>query len=246
MKNALLLVVGVLCLLPTIAFAQDAVVEEISGKVEVRPMGGTWTAATVGMSLSGGDTVSTGFGASASIAVGNSTVTLTPLTRLTLEELLQREDTQQTRLFLQVGKVRADVKTAEGLNHDFQLRSASTTASVRGTSFEFDGISVRGFTGEVQVSNLAGHGRRVIRGETVSAEGVAPPVPAEREKERRTTVQAPAALVVVDESEPAEEIVALRPRIEVSEVVEVLGETLDLDGTASNNGELDIRVNWPE
>lgn len=209
-------------------------------------MGGAWTAATVGMRLSSGDTVSTGFGSSASLAVGNSTVSLTPLTRLTLEELLQREDTQQTRLFLQVGKVRADVKTAEGLNHDFQLRSASTTASVRGTSFEFDGISVRGYAGEVQVSNLAGHGRRVIRGETVSAQGLAPPVPAEREKERRTKVQAPAAIVVIDESEPAEEIAAVRPRIEVADVVEVLGETLDLGGAESDRGDLDIQVSWPE
>jgi hypothetical protein len=192
------------------------------------------------MRLAGGDTVSTGFASSASIEVGSSTVTVTPLTRLTLEELVQREDTQQTRLFLQVGKVRADVKTAEGLSHDFQLRSASTTASVRGTSFEFDGISVRGFTGEVQVSNLAGDGRRVIRGETVTAQGVAPPVAAEQEKERRTRVRPPVA-VTVDETESAEEISSVPERIEPAEVVEVLDETLDLDA-----GELDITVNWPQ
>lgn len=240
MKTSAVVCTLVLVLVAGAAFAEQAVIQEITGKVEIRPIGGDWRAASVGTAVNGGDTISTGFGSSAAIELGGSTVTVTPLTRLTLEELVEREGTQQTRLFLQVGKVRADVRTAEGLSHDFQVRSASTTASVRGTSFEFDGVSVRGFTGEVQVSNLAGHGRRVIRGEKVSAEGVAPPVPAEKERERETRVQR-TNTVAVDETESGNDIVSVRRRVAVTEVVEVLEETLDL-----TNGSLSITVNWPE
>lgn len=223
-------------------FSQTATIESIAGRVEIRPLNGDWVPAAVGAVVAGGDTISTGFGSSATMNVGSSTVTVTPLTRLTLEELIQRGDTQETRLFLQVGKVQADVRTAEGLSHDFQLRSASTTASVRGTSFEFDGISVRGFTGEVQVSNLAGHGRRVIRGERVTAEGVSAPVPAEQERERQAEVRRqPATEQLEGPTASGSSSADVPVRIEPAEVVEVLSETLDI-----TIGTIDVSVTWEQ
>jgi hypothetical protein len=241
MKKSVVLLLSLVFVLPSALYADQATIEEVVGKVEIRPIGGDWSLARQGTVVNGGDTISTGFGSSASIKLGGSTVTVTPLTRLTLEELVEREGAQQTRLFLQVGKVRADVRTAEGLSHDFQLRSASTTASVRGTSFEFDGVSVRGFTGEVQVSNLAGHGRRVIRGERVTAEGVAPPVPGEQERERSSRVRRVPQGTIEEDSPGSDDVSNVPSRIEPTEVVEVLQETLDM-----TDGSLSITVRWPE
>lgn len=123
-------------------FADNAVVKEVNGRVEIQKPGGRWQSVSAGDELPTGASISTGFGSSAVIDVGASTLTVDALTRMKLEELMESQGAQTTGLFLRVGKVKAEVKRDTGLSHDFRLRSPSSTAAVRGTVFTFDGKSI--------------------------------------------------------------------------------------------------------
>ena len=153
----------------------SAVIREITGKVEVQPRGGSWTQAAVGMTVSRGATISTGFGSRALIDLGNSVLNVQPLTRLRLEELIEKEGTVQTDLFLRVGKVRAEVKSVAGLQQDFKLRSPVSTAAVRGTDFDYSGFDVVVFDGTVLYLTLLGQGRSYSSGEGGGSNGYGTP-----------------------------------------------------------------------
>ncbi|MBA7579435.1 hypothetical protein ES708_21306 [subsurface metagenome] len=162
--------IGIILILLSIvanaSFTQvSAVIKEVTGKVEVQAPGGIWARATVGMSISAGTTISTGFGSRALVDLGNSVLNVQPLTRLRLEELLQREGTVQTDMFLRVGKVSAEVKSVAGLKQDFKLRSPVSTAAVRGTNLEYDGFDVVVFDGNVLYLTQLGQQRSYSSGE---------------------------------------------------------------------------------
>ena len=171
-------------------FAQtQAVIKQLSGKVEVKGPGATaWVPARVGQQLAKGGFISTGFNSSAVLALGTSVLSVKPLTRMKLEELIAREGTVSTSLFLQVGKVNASVKSAEGLKQDFTVKSPVSTAAVRGTDFEFDGLTVRVINGLVYFSNSLGQSRGVTQGEQSSTTGAAPPTGGDQENQDATAV----------------------------------------------------------
>ena len=110
--NKTLWVLMVLLLSGTALFAQtQAVLKEASGKVEVQTSGGTWQPARIGMQISLGTTISTGFNSSAVLDLGTSVLSVKPLTRMRLDHLLEQGGTVQTELFLRVGKVNAESQT---------------------------------------------------------------------------------------------------------------------------------------
>lgn len=184
------------------AFGQvEAVMTSVSGKVELRPQGGSWQAASEGRTVAPGTTVSTGFGASAEIELGESTIRVEPLTRLTLEELVQQADNITTRAFMDVGSVNAEVETAEGLSNDFQIRSAEATAAVRGTVFEFDGQSVSVTEGLVSLQNQAGIGTVVAQNQQSTTTGTAPPSDPEETTTQQFDVSANTNPTAADEGE---------------------------------------------
>jgi hypothetical protein len=155
-----------------ICFAQSsAVLKEVTGKVEVRTPGGSWTRAAVGMSISQGTTISTGFGSRALLDLGNSVLNVQPLTRLRLEELIEKEGTVQTDMFLRVGKINAEVKSVAGLKQDFKLRSPVSTAAVRGTNLEYDGFDIIVYDGNVIYLNSLGQERSYTSGEAGGGDG---------------------------------------------------------------------------
>jgi hypothetical protein len=123
------------------------------------------------MTISRGTTISTGFGARALLDLGNAVLKVEPLTRLRLEELIEREGTVQTDLFLRVGKVKAEVKTVTGLQQDFKLRSPVSTAAVRGTNFGYDGFDVVVFDGDVLYLTLLGQRRSYSSDEGGGSDG---------------------------------------------------------------------------
>ena len=171
------------------AFAQfEAVVEEINGKVEVRQAGGSWQAADVGMQVGTGATVSTGFGATAKLSIRDSVLTVDSLTRMTVEELVESEGLVKSSLQLNVGRVEANVQTAEGLESEFQVKSPLSTASVRGTVFSFNGTSIEVSEGVVTLTNSLGQTRRVIAGNRSSTDGESTPTGEEEELEQTTTI----------------------------------------------------------
>ncbi|WP_026043800.1 FecR family protein [Treponema primitia] len=148
--------------------AQTAFIREIYGTVEVlTPGAAEWTAAEEGQRIENATAISTGFKSTARIALGNSVITVRPLTRLTLEALREAQNTEEVGLYLQTGRVRADVTPPSGGKVDFTVRSPSVTASVRGTSFEFDGQRLSVDAGRVHVSGGDGTGVYVGAGYAV-------------------------------------------------------------------------------
>jgi hypothetical protein len=151
--------------------AQTAVVRETSGTVEVKAPGAAeWKAAVVGQTLERASLVSTGFRSTALIMIGNSAVTVRPLTRLSLEEIAAIQNEEQVILNLRAGRIRADVKPPVGGKTDFSVRSPIATASVRGTVFDFDGTRLSVEEGRVRLSGESVTGAYIGAGHSTAAD----------------------------------------------------------------------------
>jgi len=156
----------------------SATITEVAGKVEYKLPGRDWRPAKVGDVVPSGTVISTGFKSTALLTVGPSTITVKPVTRLTLEELVESSSGTQTQLFLLAGRVKADVTPQSGKVTEFQVKSPTATASVRGTGFEFDGVNLLGDRGLVELRTPSGMRRSVAAGEfsyVTSGGGVTPP-----------------------------------------------------------------------
>ncbi|MDR2965955.1 MAG: FecR domain-containing protein [Treponema sp.] len=148
------------------ATAQTAVIKEMTGTVELQTSaGGNWIPAKEGSTIQKATIVSTGFRSTAILSVGSTTITVRPLTRLTLEEIIKLEETETVNLNLSSGRVRVEVKPPAGSRANFSAQSPSATASVRGTSFEMDTVSIRVLTGGVYYTPVSAAAHSV----TVSA-----------------------------------------------------------------------------
>ncbi|RKX72865.1 MAG: hypothetical protein DRP87_19920 [Spirochaetes bacterium] len=172
-----LIIVFMVVVIGSVFSAQEAVLKGFSGKVEVREPGGVWESAEAGAVLSMGTTVSTGFGSTALLDLGASVIQVKQLTRMTVEELVQKEGTISTSLFLNVGRVKAEVKSVEGLTHEFTLRSTVSVSSVRGTEFEYDGYELIVTEGVVLFFNRIGQKRTIAAGQTSETTGLDVPAP---------------------------------------------------------------------
>jgi hypothetical protein len=172
MKNGGFILLLGLFLSPLLIRAQETQVElgvirEITGTVEVKNSSSPdWIPAVRGMQLAKSSSVSTGIRSTAVIGLGNSTITVRPLTRLTLEELARNQDTEQVDIHIRSGRVRTEVAPPTEGKTTFTVRSPSATASVRGTSFEFDTEQVRVIRGRVNFSGNDGVPAPVKAGES--------------------------------------------------------------------------------
>jgi len=148
------------------AFAEvTATLTDIKGKVEVKPNGGDWVTAKDGMKINILATISTGFDSTAVVKIDKTSIFVNSLTRMTLDKLMESSGKVNTSVFLRLGSVKASVKSAEGVKQDFKVQSPYSTASVRGTEFEFDGLIVSVTEGIVAV--IPGRPTRDIQVETV-------------------------------------------------------------------------------
>jgi hypothetical protein len=147
-------VFGILFALAAAAlFSQEVIIREINGTVEVKePNAAAWSPARQGQNISRAAVVSTGFKSTAILGVGNSVLTVQPLTRLTVDEIQESSGNERVNLSLQAGRIRADVKPPVGGKTEFTVKSPTATASVRGTAFEFNGIQLRVDEGRVHLS----------------------------------------------------------------------------------------------
>ena len=116
----------------------QAVVSDFSGKVELKQPGQAWQPVQANMVVPVGATISTGFGSRLVLSLGETRITVSPLTRMLLRDLVKSNGINTTRLELRVGKVNAVVKSAQGEKNDFTLKGPLSTASVRGTEFIYD------------------------------------------------------------------------------------------------------------
>lgn len=178
-----ILTVAVLLLAAPALQASDGEFTSVSGKVEYRLPGGSWQDAEVGAGVPQGTRVSTGFNSEAKIEIESAVLQVKSLTRMSIEELVKKEGLMSTDLQLEVGRIRADVKSTEGLENEFKVRSPLSTAAVKGTSFEFDCVNIRVFGGKVNFTNRYNVGGNVSGGESGSAEGGSPSTgPGRRER----------------------------------------------------------------
>jgi len=139
MKKKVLTMIVLVFLCAGFVFAQNGVITEITGTVEIKRAGSAdFVLATVGEQLAWDTIVSTGFKSTALITAGSSVITVRPLTRLTLSELSGSAGTETINVGLQTGRVRVEVNPPAGTQTNMTVRGPSATASVRGTSFEFD------------------------------------------------------------------------------------------------------------
>ncbi|NLM00460.1 MAG: hypothetical protein GX220_03275 [Treponema sp.] len=133
------------------AFALEATVVSVSGKVEIQD-GETWKPLTKGASIKKGAVISTGFKSEAIFKIGNSNVTMKPLSRLTLEQLADLNGNHKSQVYLDCGSIKANVKAAENKKVGFTVKSPVATASVRGTDFDFNGENLTVKNGIVALS----------------------------------------------------------------------------------------------
>jgi ferric-dicitrate binding protein FerR (iron transport regulator) len=125
------------------------------GTVEIKtPGSAVWQAAATGQELEQESVVSTGFRSTAVIRVGNSTIMVRPLTRLSLREMYMAANAGQVEIDLRAGRIRADVQPPLDGSVEFMVRSPVTNASVRGTVFEFDTLNLRVEEGTVAFSGI--------------------------------------------------------------------------------------------
>ncbi|GAB1484635.1 FecR domain-containing protein [Treponema sp.] len=145
--------------------AQEAEFSELNGKVEYQVPGKDWRPARQGDKIGKGTLVSTGFKSNVILKIGNTSINIKPITRLTLEEIIRTEGGTQTQLFLLSGRIKADVPPQANQKTEFRIKSPTATASVRGTEWEFDGINLLVFRGTVQMMTSSGQSRLVRIGE---------------------------------------------------------------------------------
>jgi hypothetical protein len=133
---------------------------EVNGVVEIKEQGtgasSEWEMAAPGTLIGSNTIISTGLKSSALVSLGSSRLEVRPLTMLTLREIMQRDNTEETILYLRTGRVRAVVNPPAGQGVDFTVSSPIVTASVRGTSFEFDGAHLLVDDGRVLLTSPGG------------------------------------------------------------------------------------------
>ena len=167
----------------------QVVVEATSGDVEVQAPGAEWQPVEAGDVIPLQSRISTGFGASAVLLVGsNADITVRPLTRVSVAELAEEEGIERSRVDLEVGRVRGDVRRSDEAPTEFELRSPVATASVRGTVFEFDGESLSVTDGVVAITTPSGSQTIVTGGEQSETDGISPPLPPTQSRRNRATV----------------------------------------------------------
>jgi hypothetical protein len=148
------------------AQAPVAMLKTVTGKVEIKAPGKDWMPAKAGTAITKDTAISTGFKSVAIVTLGDSTLTVKPLTRLTLQEIVQQEGSEKVKLYLLAGRVRAEVKPPAGGKTDFSVKSPTATASVRGTQFTFNGWNLDVSEGGVRFTSPDGHEYLVSRGES--------------------------------------------------------------------------------
>jgi len=132
-------------------------ITELTGTVELKYAGQTnFIQARTGDTLAADTIISTGFKGTALIKAGSTVLTVRPLTRLSFSEISGSAGTEAINVNLQTGRVRVDVTPPAGTRAAVTITSPTATASVRGTSFEFDTQSLTVLSGSVAFQGSSG------------------------------------------------------------------------------------------
>lgn len=157
MKRTILVLVLIFMFVGAGLFAQSGTIRELTGSVELKHAGARdFSDANVGDRLNQDTIISTGFRSTALVQVGSTVITVRPLTRLTLTEISAAAGEETINVSLQTGRVRVEVSPPAGTRANMSISSPNSTASVRGTSFSFDGRNVSVSEGTVSFQGNRG------------------------------------------------------------------------------------------
>ena len=146
-------------------FAQNGVIKEVTGTVEIKRAGETaYAPAKAGDTVSENTVISTGFRSTAVVEVGGTTIHVRPATRLTLTEIRALDREESLQMNLRSGSVRVDVTPPAGSRSNTRVQSPAASASVRGTSFYFDTRNIRVTQGTVLFNGNRGYTVQVNAG----------------------------------------------------------------------------------
>lgn len=144
------------------SFAIEATVISVSGKAEIQN-GNEWVELKAGDNLKAGSVLQTGFKSNVVLNIKspneNSTITVAPLSRMTIEQLSQKGDQDTASIYLASGSLKSNIKKTEDKRVGYQVRTPVATASVRGTEFEvkngYKSVDIRTSEGSVACWNEA-------------------------------------------------------------------------------------------
>ncbi|MDR1747913.1 MAG: iron dicitrate transport regulator FecR, partial [Spirochaetaceae bacterium] len=108
-------------------FAVTGTVISVSGKAEIQN-NGAWLPLKEGDIIEAGAVISTGFKSEVVLRIGESVLTVKPLTRLTLEELIELDTGITSAVYLDAGGIKADIKATENQRTGFTVKSPAVTA----------------------------------------------------------------------------------------------------------------------
>ena len=172
MKKRVSILLALLFVAAVMVFGQNGVIKELSGTVELKQAGqAAFVPAKVGDAVAKNTVVSSGFKSTALIAVGGTVITVRPLTRLTLAEISSAAGLETINVNLQAGRVKVDVHPPAGTRASTTVSSPMATASVRGTSFEFDTRNLSVQEGTVAFKGNKGSVMLVSAGSTSQVQG---------------------------------------------------------------------------
>lgn len=145
-------VIAILISVAAFAFADDALILSTSGTVEIGN-NGKWRTAQRGTVVHEGEVISTGFKSEALVRFKDSTMKLSPLTQITLEQLVSNDTRDKVSVYLSTGQVRSNVQHTTNKRVSYTVRNPVAVASVRGTDFSMNSSNViRVYRGLVAVS----------------------------------------------------------------------------------------------
>ncbi len=148
-----------------------AVVKAVKGTVETRSAKGKpWTPVKVGMKLSEGADIRTGFRARCVLDMTDSLSQIDPLTVIRIAELRKEGKKVRTRLYMKQGNAQAVVEKGK-IESDFAIVTPSATLSVRGTK----GIKAGFFPVLGGSYGLAGSGLIAVRDRMLGRETTCAP-----------------------------------------------------------------------
>lgn len=160
-----------LAFLASASYSQSGVIRDLTGAVELKPVGSSaFIPARAGSEVTQDTIISTGFKSTAIVAVGSTVITVQPLTRLSLAEISKTQDTERLNVNLQAGRIRVDVKPVSGTKANTVVQSPSATASVRGTSFGMDIFDTDVEEGGVDVEGNDGFNTTLYKGDKGSVD----------------------------------------------------------------------------
>jgi hypothetical protein len=146
---------------------QDISLYSVTGLVKIKAdeNAANWTVAKAGQKLALGNLVFTGLDSTAIIQTVNAKIEVKALSQASVKSLVETKDNIVTDVYVKYGKIKANVDKNKEVKTLFKVRSANSTASVRGTIFTFGESTLFVEDGTVQLVNDYENSALVQKGE---------------------------------------------------------------------------------